>query len=216
MISSMPDIVKPKRRENEITIPGRNGALHIDEGCYEGYNLSVECGKRGTENLKDIVGWLDGNGDLILSTEPDKVYRARISNVISSSDVIYLYNSFLVQFNVFPFKYSTSAVNSYADNFTLTSPCVVFNKGSVYAEPIIRIYGTGNIILTINSMDYGILGVEEYIIIDSEMMEVYKGNINYNNKFSAMEFPRFEVGENSISWTGNVTKIEIEPKWRWL
>ncbi|QDY17535.1 phage tail protein [Clostridium botulinum] len=28
------------------------------------------------------------------------------------------------------------------------------------------------------------------------------------------EFPIFQVGENKISWTGNVSKIEITPRWR--
>jgi len=143
----MPDMVKPKRREGEVTIPGRNGVLTIDEGCYEGYTLSVECGKRGTEKLGDIVTWLDGSGDLILSTELDKVYRARISNAISIADVIYLYNSFLVQFKVFPFKYSVNAIRSHADDLTLTTPTSIKNKGTVYAEPTITVYGSGNITL---------------------------------------------------------------------
>ncbi len=212
----MPDMVKPKRREDEVTIPGRNGVLTIDEGCYEGYTLSVECGKRGTEKLGDIVTWLDGSGDLILSTEPDKVYRARISNAISIADVIYLYNSFLVQFKVFPFKYSVNAIRSHADDLTLTTPTSIKNKGTVYAEPTITVYGSGNITLTINGANYTLTGVDGYITVDSEMMEVYKGAINANNKYAAMDFPRFEVGRNTISWTGNVTKVEIEPKWRWL
>lgn len=216
MISAMPDIVKPKRREDEITIPGRNGILTIDEGCYEGYTLSVGCGKRGTEKLNEIVTWLDGSGGLILSTEPDKMYLARISNAISISDVVYLYNSFLVQFKVFPFKYSVNAVRSHADNLSLTAPTFIKNKGTVYAQPTITVYGTGNITLTINGVDYGLVGVDGSITIDSEMMEVYKGATNANNKFSAMDFPKFEVGSNTISWTGNVTKVEIEPKWRWL
>jgi predicted phage tail component-like protein len=213
LISGMPDIVKPGRREEEITIPGRNGVLTIDEGTYEGYTISVECGARGTERLGEIAAWLDGSGDLIVSTEPDKVYRAKISNAISVSDVIYLYNSFLVQFKVFPFKYS---VNNLGDNFSMIAPCSVYNKGSVYSQPTLTVYGTGNITLTINGTNYGLLGVEESIAIDSEMMEVYKGTANANNKFSAMDFPRFEVGMNTISWSGNVTKVEIEPKWRWL
>ena len=216
LISAMPDIVKPKRREDEITIPGRNGVLTIDEGCYEGYVLSIECGTRGTENLSKIATWLDGSGDLTLSTEPDKVYRARIGNAISISDVIYLYNSFLVRFKVFPFKYSLNAVNSSADNFTLTAPTTITNNGTVYSEPTLTIYGTGDIILTINGTNYGLLGVGKYLTIDSEMVEVYKDAENKNNSFEAMVFPRFETGENIISWTGNVTKIEIEPKWRWI
>ncbi len=216
LISAMPDIVKPKPREEEITIPGRNGVLTIDEGTYEGYTLSVTCGTRGVKKLGEIAAWLNGHGNLILSTEPDKVYWARVSNAISISDVIYLYNSFLVQFKVFPFKYSVGAVNSHADDVTLTTASTINNKGTVYSQPTITVYGTGDIALTINDTNYGLTSVDEFITIDSEMMEVYKGTTNANNKYSAMDFPRFEVGENRISWTGNVTKIEIDPKWRWL
>ncbi len=213
LISAMPDIVKPRRREEEVAIPGRNGVLTIDEGTYEGYTISVECGARGTEKLEEIAAWLDGSGDLFLSTEPDKIYKARISNAISIADVIYLYISFLVQFKVFPFKYS---VNAFGDNFTLTRPCSIYNKGTVCSQPTMTIYGNGNIILTVNGTNYGLNGINGSVTIDSEMMEVYKDATNANDKYSALDFPRFEVGENSISWTGSVTKIEVEPKWRWL
>ncbi|WP_302653297.1 phage tail protein [uncultured Clostridium sp.] len=30
------------------------------------------------------------------------------------------------------------------------------------------------------------------------------------------EFPKFEVGENNISWTGSVSKVKVIPNWRWL
>ena len=216
LISAMPDMVKPQRRESEIVIPGRNGNLTVDDGAYESYTLTIECSTRGTEKLSQIAAWLDGGGDLILSTEPDKIYKARIGNAIAISDVIYLYNSFLVQFKVFPFKYSVNAIRSHADDLILTAPTSIKNKGTVYAEPTITVYGTGDITLIINGVDYGLTGVDGSITIDSEMMEVYKGATNANNKFSTMDFPRFEVGSNTISWTGNVTKVEIEPKWRWL
>ncbi|SHE47178.1 hypothetical protein, partial [Anaerotignum propionicum] len=64
--------------------------------------------------------------------------------------------------------------------------------------------------------NYGLNGISGSVTINSEMMEVYKDVTNANNKYSALDFPRFQVGENSISWTGSVTKIEVEPKWRWL
>ncbi len=213
LISEMPDIVKPQRREQEVTIPGRSGVLTIDENAYESYTLSIACGKRGTSRLTSIVAWLDGSGDLTLSTEPDKVYRARVSNAIYISDVIYLYNSFLVQFKVFPFKYS---VNQADEERTLTTPTTIYNHGTVYSEPTITVYGTGDITLTINGTNYGLLGVDGYMTINSEMMEVYKDAEYKNNSFEAMVFPRFDVGENRISWTGNVVKVEIEPRWRWL
>lgn len=213
LISAMPDIVKPKRREEEITIPGRNGVLTIDEGTYEAYTLSVECGTRGTARLGEIAVWLDGTGDLILSTEPDKVYKARISNAISISDVIYLYTSFLVQFKVFPFKYSVDKTD---EEITLTTATTIYNQGTIYSEPVITIYGTGNVTLTMNGKAYTITGIDGYVTINSEIQEVYKDTTNKNNSFSALDFPKFQEGANTISWTGSVTRLEIEPNWRWL
>lgn len=58
-------------------------------------------------------------------------------------------------------------------------------------------------------------GVLGKIIIDSEMQNAYSGSISMNNKMYG-DFPTFGSGENNISWTGNVTKLEVQPNWRWL
>ena len=213
LISSAPQQTKPERRVEHITIPGRNGELTQDEDTYEPYTISLQCSTRGSDRLDEIVTWLNGAGELILATEPDKVYKAFIYNKIAISDVIYLYNSFLIQFRVHPFKYS---VNAYGDTLELTTATKVRNSGSIYSEPIITVYGSGDITLTINEKDFPLYSVDGSITIDSEMMEVFKGNTNQNSKYGAVEFPRLEVGENNISWTGNVEKVEIHPKWRWL
>lgn len=213
LISSVPERVRPERRVKEIEIPGRSGILTQDEEVYNAYVIQMECSTRGSGRLDEIVAWLNGAGDLTLSTEPDKVYQASIYNKISIADQIYLYNSFLLQFKVQPFKYN---INPFADELTLTAPTIIRNGGTVYSEPIITVYGSGDITLSINDVDYPLYGVSEYITIDSEMMEVFKGTANQNSKYGGEAFPRFEVGENTISWTGNVSKIEIQPKWRWL
>lgn len=213
LIASVPQRIRPSRRAEEIEIPGRNGILTQDEGAYDAYTISMECSTRGGDRLDEIATWLDGTGDLILSTEPDKVYQASIYNKISISDVIYLYNRFLLQFRVQPFKYS---VNAISDTLDLTAPTTIRNSGTVYSEPLITVYGSGDITLTINGADFPLYGVNESITIDSEMMEVFKGNANQNSKYGGAEFPEFEVGKNEISWTGNVSKIKLQPRWRWL
>ena len=76
LISAAPEKVRAERRVEQVTIPGRNGDLTVDEGTYAPYVLSVECGTRGSENLDEILAWLNGAGELILCTEPDKVFRA--------------------------------------------------------------------------------------------------------------------------------------------
>ena len=213
LIYGAPQRTKPERRVERITIPGRNGELTQDEDTYEPYTISMQCSTRGSDRLDEIVTWLNGAGELILATEPDKVYKAFIYNKIAISDVIYLYNSFLIQFRVHPFKYS---VNAFGDTKELTTPTKIKSRGTVYSEPIITVYGSGDITLTINGNDFPLYGVDGSITIDSEMMEVFKGNTNQNSKYGAVEFPRLEVGENEISWTGNVEIVEIHPKWRWL
>ncbi|MDU6337913.1 MAG: phage tail protein, partial [Clostridium sporogenes] len=55
--------------------------------------------------------------------------------------------------------------------------------------------------------------ISDYIELDSEMMECYKSNVPLNHLMIG-NFPIFQVGENNISWTGNISKIEIIPRWR--
>ena len=131
LIHISPEKVRAERRVEQVTIPGRSGELTMDEGTYAPYVLSVECSTRGSENLDEILAWLDGAGELILCTEPDKVFRASIYNKISVADMIYLYNSFLLQFRVQPFKYS---VNAAGDALELIAPTTIRNSGTVYSD----------------------------------------------------------------------------------
>lgn len=212
-VTAMPPTVRPARRVDSITIAGRNGSLHTDEGAYDSYSRSMECAVINRERIDEIAAWLVGTGEMIFSTESDKVYRVMISNKIDISAMMKTFQKFRVTMDTQPFKYS---VNAFNDALELTAPKKIKGKGTVYAEPIITVYGTGDITLKINDKDIPLYAVDGSITIDSEMMEVFKGNTNQNSKYGAVEFPRLEVGENNISWTGDVEKVEIHPKWRWL
>ncbi|MGN1231094.1 MAG: hypothetical protein ACI4TP_04265 [Anaerotignum sp.] len=213
IVTSMPETVRPERRMENITIAGRNGTLHTDEEVYESYDRTMECAIKKRAKLDDIAAWLVGIGEMTFSTEPDKVYRVTIANKISIAQMMRMFQKFQVIMDTQPFKYN---INPIADELTLTVPTIIRNGGTVYSEPIITVYGSGDITLSINGVDFPLYGVNGYITIDSEMMEVFKGNVSQNSKYGGAAFPRFEVGENTIGWTGNVTKMEIQPKWRWL
>lgn len=214
-ISTLPQIVKPKRRITNITIAGRNGNEIEDSGTYEGYTLSIGCGiEHITQTeLEKMWEWLDGSGDLILSTEPTRVYKARVDNDISLSDMYWVFQNFLVQFDVEPFKYS---VNKSNDFVTLIKSGTLHNKGSYYAEPILKVYGNGTVTMQINGKIYSCQNVTDYVTIDSTLQMVYKNNINKNADYLTRDFPKFKKGENTITFLSGVTKIEIEPNWRWL
>lgn len=213
IVTAMPETVRAERRIESITVAGRNGSLHTDEGVYESYDRTMECALIKRARLDEITAWLVGGGEMTFSTEPDKVYRVTIANKISIAQMMRVFQKFQVVMDTQPFKYS---VNAAGDALELTAPTTIRNSGTVYSEPLITVYGSGDITLTINGADFPLYGVQESITIDSEMMEVFKGDTNQNGKYGGVEFPRFEVGKNEISWTGNVNKIKIQPRWRWL
>ena len=213
IVTAMPETVRAERRIESITVAGRNGSLHTDEGVYESYDRTMGCALIKRARLDEITAWLVGGGEMTFSTEPDKVYRVTIANKISIAQMMRVFQKFQVVMDTQPFKYS---VNAAGDALELTAPTTIRNSGTVYSEPLITIYGNGDITLNINGADFPLYGVQESITIDSEMMEVFKGNTNQNSKYGGADFPRFEVGKNEISWTGNVSKIKIQPRWRWL
>jgi phage-related protein len=206
----MPETVRAERRVESITVAGRNGSLHTDEGVYESYDRTMECALIKRAKLDEVTAWLVGSGEMTFSTEPDKVYRVTIANKISIAQMMRVFQKFQVILDTQPFKYS---VNAAGDALELTAPTTIRNSGTAYSEPF---YGSGNITLSINGNSYPLRNVQESITIDSEMMEVFKGNANQNGKYGGAEFPRFEVGKNEIRWTGHVSKIKIQPRWRWL
>lgn len=83
----------------------------------------------------------------------------------------------------------------------------------LYSNAIYEIYGSGNVTLYINNRAHGFKNIDGYIEVDSENMNAYKGDTLQNNKMLVGAFPKLAAGDNNISWAGNVTKIEIVPRW---
>lgn len=212
-VTAMPSTTRPERRVETIKVDGRSGTLHADEGVYEAYNKVMECAVIDRKKIDEIAIWLNGFGEIIFSTEPDKVYTVLLANKVDITGMMRTFQRFQLTMECQPFKKS---VNAFGDTLNLTEGTKIYNKGTFESRPVITITGSGNITLTINEKNYVLTGVSGSITIDSEMMEVYSGNQNENSKYNATGFPVFAVGENEISWTGNVSNVEIKPNWRWL
>ncbi len=208
-VTKMPETVRAERRVERVEIAGRNGSLHVDEGTYSSYDRTMECALINRRRLDDVAAWLVGSGKMIFSTEPDKVYDVVISNKVSIAQMMRVFQKFQVTMDTQPFKYS---VNPFGDTLELLKPQTVYNKGTVYAQPKITVYGSGSITLDINGTAFPLSGVDGHITIDSESMEVYRGSESQNSRFGGAEFPRLEAGGNAVSWTGNVEKLVIEPE----
>ena len=88
-------------------------------------------------------------------------------------------------------------------------------RDSVYSEPVITVYGTGDITLMVGTVIVELEGITGSITLDSELQESYTGTTSMNSAMSG-EFPLLKPGMNAISWTGEVSKVEIQPRWRYL
>ena len=83
------------------------------------------------------------------------------------------------------------------------------------SEPTITVYGSGEITLMVGTQIVELTDIEDSITLNTSLMEAYKGDLSMNGCMSG-EFPVLNPGANAISWSGNVTKVEVQPNWRFL
>ena len=219
VVEDMFDVHRPKRNVQTIQVPGRDGRLTQDDGTYDTYTISGKINCFGAP-LSDVYAWLSGSGDLILGDEPTRSIRAsataQIKNTRFRCDGCY--DSLQVSFDCQPFRYHVEQTEG-ANDITLDgNPDTVTNPGTAESAPKIKIEGTGDVVLTIGTQIVEIDGHEDGIIIDSELGDCFNltETALLNGKVTLMDedFPTLAPGENIISWTGNVTKITITPRWR--
>ena len=125
--------------------------------------------------------------------------------------------SFTVTFNYKPFKYSFAGQDVLA---TGTKRLSVTNPTAFESRPYIKLYGSGAVTLTISSPDstslWTISSIDEYIEIDSKLMNCFKDTVLKNDTVTGEGFPVLKPGENSIACAGNVRRVEVVPRWRCL
>lgn len=105
----------------------------------------------------------------------------------------------------------TMASNSF-DEISLT------NRGNVVSRPTVTVYGSGNVELAINAVTVLSFSINDgYITIDAEEMNAYHGNALMNRHVTGDYADlALKVGENVMSWHGDVTGIKVEDFSRWL
>ena len=79
---------------------------------------------------------------------------------------------------------------------------------------MIYIEATGETTITINNSTFKI-NVDKYAYIDSDLELAYKEKTDLFNLLEG-DYPVLKDGENTISYSSNVSKFEIQPRWRCL
>ena len=204
----------PSERATFTNVPGRSGSLTTLEGddVYDDLLLTATCIISDPSRIPEISAWLRGSGTVTFANRQGGFYHARIVNLISFEKILRgnPHRSFAVNFRCKPFWY----VDAVQPITLTTSGTFVTNPGSVFSEPVITVYGSGEITLMVG-MTITELEVSGSIPLDTPLMEAYSGYTSMNNAMSG-DFPTLLPGQNAVSWTGSVTKVEIQPNWRYL
>ena len=118
LICELPPISKPPMRVEETFVSGRDGSTFREQG-YSSYEKNVHIGLRGDFDIDEVIKYFSGDGDIVFSNEPDKVYHAKITDQIDYERLL-RYRQATIPFIVQPFKYKNNEVVSETETATAT------------------------------------------------------------------------------------------------
>ena len=221
-VEKIPAIRGAARRYSTFTVPGRNGSLHIDEGVYENYQQPYECyfhdgEKASPEVAHAIKAWLmSGTGyqKLIDTYDPTHYHMAYFAGPLDVDNRLNKYGKCTVTFDFNPQAYLMSG-----DEVTeFTEPGTISNPTAYEAQPLIHVYGSGSGEVSVNGTTVTTHAITDVITLDCEMQNAYRqvgdgAPENMNGSISAPKFPKLSPGDNGLQFTGDITRIEIIPRW---
>ncbi|WP_315112899.1 distal tail protein Dit [Clostridium intestinale] len=215
-----PNFPLPKRRYETFDIQDGDGQLVEDLGTFEDVKVDVEFNFIDRDNIHikvtKILNWLNkvNDYDLYFADDLERHYKVKMVEYSDIERQLKVKGIFTISFICEPYKYYNQ--NSLISITTNNASFYSINELVYNAKPILKIYGSGDITLTINNEDVLLKSISNHIILNSTLMEAYNDNVdNLNNKMNGY-FPILKSGLNTISWIGSVTKIEITPNWRSL
>ena len=206
------------------SVPGRSGDIINSNRRFANVKVTytVFLARKNTAALaavlRDIKGWLyaepERYHELTDSYDAEYFRYGVISDSLDIEEQLNKVGSFTVTFNCKPYKYSYAGQQTVAaDDSTLT----VSNPTASESKPYIKLYGSGMVTLNASSGDstssWTISAIDEYIEIDSELMNCFKGTVLKNDTVTGDGFPLLQSGVSTIACVGDVTRIEIIPRW---
>ncbi len=215
LISELPPITKPRMKVKETHIDGVDGSI-VEELGYEAYDKSIKIGLRGKYDIDEVIEYFSGSSQVTFSNEDDKYYNATIVDKIDFERLV-RFRTAKVKFLVQPYKYPLNMGALSVDTATNLS-YVINNIGNVKSCPKITLKGSGLVEIFLDDVSmftYLFPQGETEVVIDSEKQDAYLGSILKNRNMNG-DFIEFNVGLNTVRWSGALTEIIFENWSRYL
>ena len=139
IISELPPITKPEMRVQETIVDGRDGSI-IEELGYASYDKTILIGLHGNFNIDEVIKYFTGEGDIVFSNEPDKVYKAKICGRIDYTRLL-RYRQASILFKVEPYKYKLNEYLTETPTEVVTGTTLAINNNAEDKLKSFKIYG---------------------------------------------------------------------------
>lgn len=216
----------PERVVQMVEVPGRNGALAIDEGRFTNISVTYPAGCFA-DNMTDFAEKVAEFRNLLASRfvykrltdtyNPDE-FRMGLYRSGLEVDAV-RYNSageFEIEFDCKPQRWLVSGETTQ----TFTATGTITNPTMFGARPLLAITGAGN--LTVGTQTMTIIersSASAVLYIDCESQEAWEeisgGRASRNDyvQNAGAEFPILTGGENDVILGSGITRVEITPRW---
>lgn len=214
-VAHPPGYAYPERDYTITHIPGRNGDIIQDNGCYKNvertYEVSFDAPNEDFATYANAVSaWLHsttGYARLEDSYEPNYYRMATYqeSNIFEN-----LYNqagTATIVFECKPQRFLKTGDNI----ITIQNSLTIMNPTGFEAYPLFKVTGSSGV-LTVNGNSITFSSIDNFVMLDCELQDAYKENINKNSTISGT-FPVLKTGSNTISWTGDISSVTMKPRW---
>lgn len=209
-LENYPSIPIANEEYEEQPVEGRSGNLIINKGTYPDKKIPFTftiLSPRIDIDFEKVYEWLTEIEDnRLIFGRSDRCYKVKkviFGNIqkefrsIGEFDVFFLCEPFTQDL--------TKTVHE------ITSSGFKINyMGNAPGDTLIKVYCNGNIQLTINGETMQINNVNNYVEIDSDLLQVRNQDGTSKDNDTLGDFVLLTKGENIISYTGSVTKIIIE------
>lgn len=173
--------------------------------------------------IDDLYEWLNGEGRLILSSDPEKYVNAYVSGAVLPDALSPRLGRATITFVTEPYRY---AINNPTEELELKAhpkyPATMKEAnidytGTESGEAIYKLYGNGETHIWVNHNEFVIEQVHESVTIDLKSKRIKDKDGNVINRFTIGNPLSIMLvkGDNYFETTNNITKVEVTRNTRW-
>ena len=216
----------PARAVEMVNVPGRNGAIAIDQGRFENIEVTYPSGMFD-DGASGFQSRITEFRNILLSRytykrltdeyNPDEFRMGLYKSGLDVSPAQLRAGQFNITFDCKPQRWLTSGetVQTFSSSSTINNP-TLFD-----ARPLLEVKGLGTLTLgtSVLTITDGGTGANQVLFIDCEAQEAWElvssVKVSRNNciQYASNDFPTLAPGSNTVGLGTGITQVKITPRW---